>query len=180
MSDDCQTCRACRGSGKIETDTRYVTCAGCEGRGYIPLNTKQTPPLDIAELRGMYAGTTRRLNSIWDKCEQYWNSHNIADEEIHAALEFIRGEIGGITEHKHVPTLLDRVEALTGELVAWKDRADTFQGLMEDARTERDTLRASLTAVQDAATFYKLHPTNQNLMAIMNAIPDKETDDAEE
>jgi len=32
---------------------------------------------------------------IQDKCEQYWNAHNIGDVEIHAVLEFIHIQTGG-------------------------------------------------------------------------------------
>ncbi len=32
---------------------------------------------------------------IRDKCEQYWNAHNIGDMEIHAVLEFIHIQTGG-------------------------------------------------------------------------------------
>lgn len=32
------------------------------------------------------------IADIQQKCEQYWNAHNIGDAEIHAALEFIHRE----------------------------------------------------------------------------------------
>lgn len=34
----------------------------------------------------------RHAGAIRQKCEQYWNEHNISDEEIHAILEFIHRE----------------------------------------------------------------------------------------
>lgn len=36
------------------------------------------------------------IANIQQKCEQYWNAHNIGDAEIHAALEFIHREAAHI------------------------------------------------------------------------------------
>lgn len=36
-----------------------------------------------------------RMRAIREKCEQYWNEHNIGDAEIHAVLEFIHREAKG-------------------------------------------------------------------------------------
>lgn len=37
---------------------------------------------------------------IKDKCEQYWNAHNIADAEIHAVLEFVHIRIEEMMQTK--------------------------------------------------------------------------------
>jgi len=46
----------------------------------------QEQDADITRLRVAAATSIR-------KCEQYWNEHNIPDEEVHAALELIHNKL---------------------------------------------------------------------------------------
>lgn len=53
------------------------------------------------------------VERIQNKCEQYWNEHNISDVEVHAILEFIHREAGQITRELYKPFMGDRYEAST-------------------------------------------------------------------
>lgn len=55
------------------------------------------------------------IRLVLDKCEQYWNEHNIPDEEMHAILEYIHREVRA----------LDR--SRPGGFEEWW--ADSYQGM---------------------------------------------------
>jgi hypothetical protein len=112
--------------------------------------------------------------TIQEKCEQYWNTSNIGDEEIHAALGWIEQQANTLT--KHIESL-ENADIETGKRIAeleeelkWKER----KGLDGDGkaylthRMEQDAKIMELEAYKvDAekafAKYWALEAENERL-----------------
>jgi len=67
----------------------------------------------------------RALQAITEKCEQYWNEHNICDAEIHAVLEFIHQQARAVATALQEPRgLLHRGAGVSDEALARALRAE--------------------------------------------------------
>lgn len=96
------------------------------------------------------------LISIKEKCEQYWNEHNICDSEVHAILAFIHEEadtmidihndllaaceaVVRVIEYSNKPTLANQGQAMDGysQLANFQEAAKKCQIAIAKAKGEK-------------------------------------------
>ncbi len=97
------------------------------------------------------------LKCILMKCEQYWNEHNICDEEVHASLETI---------HRWASDAQQENERLTGMFDALTSLYENRVKEVERLREALDYVESQALAIQDGVRL-KVWPTDQSPIVLL-------------
>jgi hypothetical protein len=91
--------------------------------------------------------------TIQEKCEQYWNTSNIGDEEIHAVLGWIEQQANTLTKHiAELEAENCRLRSQVGKIppnVCWIPASPTRAELKAENERLREALRLEEPAEHD-------------------------------